>query len=48
MVVITAKQSELNDGKLSETHVKKAVEAIRVDGCVIIENIINHKNLDIT
>lgn len=47
MVVITVKQSELNDGKLSETHVKKAVEAIRVDGCVIIENIINHKNLDI-
>ncbi len=47
MVVITAKTSELDDGKLSDAHVKKAVEAIRVDGCVVLENIISTKNLDI-
>lgn len=47
MVVITAKTSELDEGKLSDAHVKKAVEAIRVDGCVVIENIISTKNLDI-
>lgn len=47
MVVVTAQAKELTAGKLSETHLKKVIEAIRVDGCVVIENIIKHEHLDI-
>ena len=47
MVVVKAQPKELTAGKFSETHLKKAIEAIRVDGCVVIENIVNHKHLDI-
>ena len=46
-MVITVKPTELASGKLSDKHVKQAVEAIRVDGYVVLENIINHKHLDI-
>lgn len=44
---ITVQPKELAAGELSEAHVKQAVEAIRVDGYVILENIINHEHLDI-
>ena len=47
MVIITVERNELAAGKLTETHLKQAVEAIRVDGCVVLENIINHDHLDI-
>lgn len=47
MVVVTAQPNELTAGKLSDTHVEKAIKAIRVDGCVVIENIIAHEHLDI-
>ena len=46
-MVITVQPKELAAGKLSDTHVEKAIKAIRVDGCVVIENIINHEHLDI-
>ena len=47
MVIITVKQKELLVGRLSDKHVKQAVEAIRVEGCVVLENIIKHDHLDI-
>ena len=46
-MVITVQPNELVEGKLSKTHVKQAVKAIRVEGYVVIENIINHEHLDI-
>lgn len=46
-MVITVNQKELSAGKLTEIHVKQAVDAIRVDGYVILENIVKHQNLDI-
>ena len=46
-MVITVKPNELSDGRLTDKHVKQAVEAIRVDGYVVLENIVKHKNLDI-
>lgn len=47
MVVITVKPKELVSGKLSESHLKQAIDAIHVDGCVVIEDIINTEHLDI-
>lgn len=47
MVVVTPQQNEIAAGKLSENHIKMAVQAIRIDGCVVIENIISHKHLDV-
>ncbi len=44
---ITVRPKELSSGKLSDKHVNQAVEAIRVDGYVVLENIINHDHLDI-
>lgn len=44
---ITVQPEELAAGKLTETHVEQAVKAIRVDGYVILENVINHEHLDI-
>ena len=44
---ITVHPKELAAGKLSDAHVKQAVEAIRVEGYVVLENVINHDHLDI-
>ena len=46
-MIITVQPNELVEGKLSKTHVEQAVKAIRVEGYVVIENIINHEHLDI-
>lgn len=46
-MVITVKPNELSAGSLTDKHVRQAVEAIRVDGYVVLENIVKHKNLDI-
>ena len=46
-MVITVKPNELSAGSLTDKHIKQAVEAIRVDGYVVLENIVKHKNLDI-
>lgn len=46
-MVITVKPNELSAGRLTDKHVRQAVEAIRVDGYVVLENIVKHKNLDI-
>ena len=44
---ITVQPEELATGELTEAHVKQAVEAIRVDGYVVLENVIEHEHLDI-
>jgi len=44
---ISVQPEELAAEELSAAHVKQAVEAIRVDGYVILENIISHEHLDI-
>lgn len=44
---ITVQPKELAAGKLSDTHVQQAVDAIRVDGYVILENVVSHEHLDI-
>ena len=44
---ITVQPEELAAGELTEAHVKQAVEAIRVDGYVVLENVIDHGHLDI-
>ena len=46
-MLIIVKPKELSAGKLSEKHVKQAVEAILIDGYVVLENIIKHEHLDI-
>ncbi|MCY4401873.1 MAG: phytanoyl-CoA dioxygenase family protein [Candidatus Poribacteria bacterium] len=46
-MVITVKPTELAAGQLSDKHVEQAIEAIRVEGYVVLENIINHDHLDI-
>ena len=43
---ITVQPKELAAGKLSEAHVKQAVDAIRVDGYVVLENVVSHQHLD--
>ena len=43
---ITVQPEELAAGKLTDAHVEKAITAIRVDGYVILENVINHDHLD--
>ena len=44
---ITVQPKELAAGELSDAHVKQAVEAIRVDGYVVLENVVSHEHLDI-
>ena len=44
---ITVQPEELAAGKLTDTHVEQAITALRVDGYVILENVINHDHLDI-
>ena len=44
---ITVQPKELATGKLSEAHAQQGVDAIRVNGYVILENVINHDHLDI-
>ncbi|RKU15195.1 hypothetical protein C6500_21115 [Candidatus Poribacteria bacterium] len=44
---ITVQPEELTAGKLTDVHVEQAITAIRVDGYVILENVINHDHLDI-
>ncbi len=46
-MVITVKPKELSSGTLSDKHVKQAVEAILIDGYVVLENIIKDEHLDI-
>ena len=44
---ITVQPEELKAGKLTDAHVAQAVKAIRVDGYVILENVVSHDHLDI-
>ena len=44
---ITVQPEELAAGKLTDAHMAQAVKAIRVDGYVVLENVINHDHLDI-
>ena len=44
---ITVEPKELAAGKLTDAHVAQAVQALRTDGYVILENVINHEHLDI-
>ena len=44
---ITVQPEELAAGELTEAHVKQAVEAIRVDGYVVLADVIAHEHLDI-
>ena len=46
-MVITVQPEELASEKLTDTHVDRAVQAIRIDGYVVLENIINPEHLDI-
>ena len=42
---ITVQPEELAAGKLTEAHVEQALKAIRVDGYVVLENVISHEHL---
>ena len=44
---ITVQPEELAVGKLTDAHVEQAVRAIRVEGYVVLENVVNHEHLDI-
>ena len=44
---ITVQPEELAAGELTAAHVKQAVDSIRVEGYVVLENVINHEHLDI-
>ena len=44
---ITVQPKELAAGELSDAHVKQAVDAIRIDGYVVLENVVTHEHLDI-
>ena len=44
---ITVQPKELEIGQLTDTHVAQAVKAIRVDGYVVLENVVSHEHLDI-
>ncbi|MYC74814.1 phytanoyl-CoA dioxygenase family protein [Candidatus Poribacteria bacterium] len=44
---ITVQPEELAAGELTDAHVAQAVKAIRVNGYVILENVVNHEHLDI-
>ena len=44
---VTVQPKELEAGKLTDTHVEQAIKALRVDGYVVLENVINHDHLDI-
>ncbi|MYA72306.1 phytanoyl-CoA dioxygenase family protein [Candidatus Poribacteria bacterium] len=44
---ITVQPKELAAGKLTDAHVEQAIKAIRVDGYVILENVVSHEHLDI-
>ena len=44
---ITVQPKELEIGQLTDAHVEQAVKAIRVDGYVVLENVVSHEHLDI-
>ena len=44
---ITVQPEELAAGKLTEAHMAEALKAIRVDGYVVLENVVSHEHLDI-
>ena len=44
---ITVQPEELAAGKLTAVHVEQALKAIRVDGYVVLENVVSHTHLDI-
>ena len=44
---ITIQAAELDNERLSEPHLDKALQALRLDGYVILENIVDHTHLDI-
>lgn len=44
---ITVQPQELAAGELTEAHVKQAVEAIRVDGYVVLANVVDPAHLDV-
>jgi len=46
-MTITVGQEEISAGKLSPVHLQQAVEAIRREGYVVLEDIISHAHLDV-
>lgn len=44
---ITPTPADLKAGKLSPAHVEQAVEAIRADGYVVLEDVVSHAHLDL-
>ena len=46
-MVITVQPQELASEKLTDAHVDEAVQALHVDGYVVLENIVNPEHLDI-
>lgn len=44
---ITVQPKELAAGKLTEAHVAQALKAIRVEGYVVLENVVSHEHLDV-
>ncbi len=46
-MVITVQPQELASEKLTDAHVEAAIKAFRVDGYVILENVVSHEHLDI-
>ncbi len=44
---ITVQPEELAAEKLTDAHVEQAVNAISVDGYIILENVVNHEHLDV-
>ena len=46
-MVITVQPKELAAEKLTDAHVEKAVQALRTDGYVVLENVVSHEHLDI-
>jgi hypothetical protein len=46
-MAITIGPEELKAGKMTPAHLQAAVEAIRTDGLVVLENIVSHAHLDI-
>ena len=44
---ITFSKQEKSAGKMSPAHLERAVEALRVDGYVLLEDIVSPEHLDI-
>src|SRR5690348_2562824 len=46
-MTITVGRDELSAGKLSPAHLNQAIEAIRTEGFVVLEDVVSHAHLDV-